>query len=364
MAQRRRRLGSLLTGLLLLLPTACTATEPTPDWTTVASLPAGFEPETLTPGPDGLIIGGRATDPARPMLLVERADGVREVPLTPESVYGRTATLASVAVADGSWYAFGGDRGGAHANVRWSVWSGTGSGLREHEQIFWVFGGQDAGSLTTMVARPGAPMIIGNWGSPRGLDITVWTARQDTWTRSDSRGSALASTAQELLSERGAAVLGDRVIIAGQAMRLDETLLTRAATWVQDSAGADWRRIDLPDAGAASTALDLACTDECLAAGIVDGKVAGWLGDGATWRRIELPDLAADPRAATLRGFRVDAGWRIAVGDGTATKIIGSDPAEPIDGPPGRLIDAVGAGPRSLLLTEDADGTRQLLALS
>ncbi|GAB3739536.1 hypothetical protein [Microlunatus parietis] len=358
----RRRLGSLLAGLLLLLPAACTATAPAPVWTTVDTLPAGFTAETLAPSPAGLIIGGRAADPARPMLLIEQADGVREVPLTPESAYGRTAALSSIAVAGDQVYAFGGDRGGAHANVRWSVWSGTPDGVREREQIFWVFGGQDAGSLTTMVARPAGPMIIGNWGSPRGLDITVWTARRNTWTRVDSRGSALASTTKELLSERGAAVLGDRVIIAGNALRLDESLLSRAVTWVQDSPGADWRRVDLPSAGTASTALDLACLDECLIAGIIDGKVAGWLGDGATWSRIELPDLSGDPRTAALRVFRVAEGWRIAVGDGATTTVIG--PAtDPIKGPAGRLIDAAG-GDRARLLVEGPEGSRRLHELS
>lgn len=350
---QRRRPGSLLAGLLLLLPAACTATEPAPVWTTVDTLPAGFAAETLTPSPDGLIIGGRAADPVRPVLLVERADGVREVPLTPASGYGHTAALLSVAVAGDQLYAFGGDRGGAHANVRWSVWAGTASGVREHEQIFWTFGGQDAGSLTAMVARPDGPMIIGNWGSPRGLDITVWTARKNTWTRIDSKGSALASTAEELLSERAAALLGDRAIIAGGALQLDESLLSHAATWIQDAAGADWRRVDLPSAGTASTALDIACTDECLVAGIVDGKVAGWVGDGATWRRLDLPELAADARTATLRAFRIDAGWRIAVGTGTAITLLDPGSGRTMDGPPGRLIDAAGAGPRSTLLVDD-----------
>ncbi|MFC7625500.1 hypothetical protein [Microlunatus sp. GCM10028923] len=361
MAQRRR-LGSVLCGLLLLLPAACTATRPAPVWTAVDTLPAGFAAETLADGPDGLIIGGRATDPARPMLLVEQDGGVREVPLSPESGYGHTAALLSVAVAGDEVYAFGGDRGGAHANVRWSVWSGTTAGVREHEQIFWVFGGQDAGSLTAMVARPAGPMIIGNWGSPRGLDITAWTARKNTWTRVDSRGSALASTARELLSERAAARLGDRVIIAGSALQLDESLLSRGATWVQDRAGADWRRVDLPTAGTASTALKLACADECLVAGVVDGKVAGWLGDGANWRRIELPDLAVDAGTAVLRAFRVDAGWRIAVGDGAVTTVIGPD-TDLIKGPAGRLIDAAG-GAQARLLVEDPDGVRRLHQLA
>ncbi|WP_152363320.1 hypothetical protein [Microlunatus speluncae] len=365
MAPWRRRLVTLLVGLALgaLTLPACTRAEQAPpepsvEWARLEQLPVTFRAETLDTGSGRLIIAGRSSDPDRPTLLISDSEAVREVRLVPESSYGRTAALSSIAVTADRAYAIGGDRGGAHGNVRWSVWSGNLDGLTEHEQIFWTFGGQSAGSLTTIVAGPDGPMIIGNWGSPHGLDITVWTERQDVWTRHDSRGSALASTARELLSEKATAVIDNRVIIAGTALGLTNGLVPRAATWSRDGGTGDWRRTDLPTDGTASSALDVACAEECLIAGVVDGRVAAWSGDGTTWRAMPPTGLAADEKAVTIRAFRVDAGWQIAVARQPEITIIDVATGRTHPGPGGTLIDAVGVGPTAHLLVEDDTGTR------
>ncbi len=365
MAPWRRRLVPVLIGLALgtLTLPACTPAEPPQpriEWTRLDGLPTTFRAETLSSGPHRLIVAGRSADPDRPTLLIADAGAVREVKLTPESGYGKTAALSSIAVTDDQVYAIGGDRGGAHGNVRWSVWTGTSSGLREHEQSFWTFGGQDAGSLTAIVAGPDGPMIIGNWGAPHGLDITVWTERNDVWTRHDSAGSALASTTKELLTEQAAATVDGRVIIAGTALDLSRSLVPRAATWSQDAETTDWRRTDLPADGTASSALDLDCAAECLIAGVIDGQVAAWSGDGTAWRAFEPTDLAADEKTVVLRAFRVDAGWRIAVGAQDAVTIIDPENGTRFSAPAGTLIDAAGLGPTAELLIEDHDGTRSI----
>ncbi len=362
MATWRGRLAPLLVGLFAgpLALAACTPTEPPPQWTRVDGLPATFRAETLSTGPDRTIVAGRSADPDRPTLLIAEAGAVRELELTPESGYGKTAALSSIAVTGTKVYAIGGDRGGAHGNVRWTVWAGDSSGLREHEQSFWTFGGQDAGSLTAIVAGPDGPMIIGNWGSPHGLDITVWTERRDVWTRHDSEGSTLASTTKELLSEKAAATIGDRVIIAGTALDLSRGLVPRATTWSQDAGTDDWRRTDLPTEGTAGSALDLDCAADCLIAGVVDGHVAAWSGDGTDWQALQPTDVAADEKTVVLRAFRVDAGWRIAVGAGDAVTIVDPQTGKTLTAPAGTLIDAAGLGPTAEVLIEDHDGTRSL----
>lgn len=359
MAPRRQRLLALLAGLSLA-PAGCTPTEPSPRWTRLDSLPTTFTAETLATGAGRMIVAGRSSDPDRPTMLITEAGAVREVRLTPESPYGRTAGLSSVAIKDGQVYALGGDRGGAHANVRWSIWSGTLDAVAEREQSFRSFGGQDAGSLRSIVIGPDGPMIIGNWGSPHGLTITVWTVREGRWTRHDSAGTALASTTAELLSERAAAVTRDRVIIAGTALGLTRGLKPRPAVWTQAAGTSTWHRTDLPLDGTAGSALDLDCADECLVAGVVEGHVAAWSGDGADWRALEPTDLAADDNAVTLKVFRVDAGRRIAVGAGGTVTIMDPATGRTVSAPDGKLIDAAGLGPTASILIEDHDGARSL----
>ncbi|HLT61671.1 MAG TPA: hypothetical protein VK020_10790, partial [Microlunatus sp.] len=325
--------GWLLLALIGALLAACTAAPGPPAWQRVGDLPTGFRAEVLVARGEELIIGGRSTDPQRPMLLVAADAEFREVPLVPVSVYGRTANLTAVAASADRLFAVGGDRGGAHGNVRWSVWSGTRSGVTEQEQSFWTFGGQEAGSLTALVAGPAGPVIIGNWGGRHGLDVTEWTVRGETWVRHDSAGTALASTEREVLRETAAAVRGDRVVVTGTALDLPAGLVPHAVTWVRDPGSDGWRRIDLPTAGTASSALDLDCAEDCLVAGVVDGRLAAWSGDGAEWQRVELPEVAADATAVMLRVFRSGSVWRIAVGRSDKITIVDPGSGEVAAGP-------------------------------
>ena len=110
--------------------------------------------------------------------------------------------------------------GGAHGNVRWTIWHGdaggaTGDGagdgaggaaggdpggVTETEQPFFTFGGYDMGSLTGAGMVGGREVIFGSWKSASsGLDIATWQAggtesSATQWSRTQSPPAALTST--------------------------------------------------------------------------------------------------------------------------------------------------------------------------
>ena len=150
----------------------CATAAPTPpsEWAIVA-LPGDAAAVTLTAYRDELLVGTRPTDDtAAPGLVRLQGSTTTVLAVTPASGYGPEARWLSIAVDDGGdLVAVGGARGGAHANVRWTVWRGsTESGLREEEQTFDTFGGWGAGDLVGAVAAPSGPAIVGSWGSRAG----------------------------------------------------------------------------------------------------------------------------------------------------------------------------------------------------
>ena len=190
---------------------ACSSTEPTGASTTVAvsvqpgphlawsavELPAGVEPKTLTTMADRLLVGGlKAGDtpetPSPVMLVLDAGDISQTVPLTPQSPYAPVARWYSVATDGTRIVAIGGANGGAHANVRWTTWSGTLAGVQELPQNFYTFGGWGAGDLVDAVITPGGDALVGSWGGAQaGLDAAVWTFANPVWTRQDPAGTAL-----------------------------------------------------------------------------------------------------------------------------------------------------------------------------
>ena len=91
-------------------------------------VPEGADPVTLTSaGADALLIGAYASTRPHPRLLVLRNGTLTSVPVEPqpESPYAPLARWFSIAVSGDAVEAVGGARGGAHANYRWTVWSGT-----------------------------------------------------------------------------------------------------------------------------------------------------------------------------------------------------------------------------------------------
>ena len=129
---------------------------------------------------------------------------------------------------------------------------------------------------------------MGSWGGAKaGLDAAVWTFADRVWTRQDSAGTALESTATLLVGPRGATGDGDGLLVTGSALHLDQGVDQTAAVWRSSGVSAGWHRIDLPGAGSHSEAVSAQCSaadGACLVTGQVDGRLALWdlRGDTAT----------------------------------------------------------------------------------
>ena len=284
-------------------PTATANPGPNLTWSAVP-LPAGVETRTLTTMGDRLLVGGlRAGDttetPSPAMLTIDAAGTQTPVPLNPQSPYAPVARWYSVATDGTRIVAIGGANGGAHANVRWTTWSGTLAGVDELPQSFYAFGGWGAGELVEAVITPGGDALVGSWGGAKaGLDAAVWTFADRVWTRQDPAGTALESTATVLVGPRGATRDGAGILVAGSALHLDEGVRQTAAVWRSAGVNSGWHRIDLPDVGDHSEAVAARCGDAttpngCVVAGQVEERLAVWAVDGDHATRLTgVPDLA------------------------------------------------------------------------
>ena len=271
-------------------------------WSAV-ELPTGVEPKTLTTMGDRLLVGGlKAGDtpetPSPVMLVLDAGDILESVPLMPKSPYAPIARWYSV-VTDGTRIvAIGGANGGAHANVRWTTWSGTLAGVQELPQNFYAFGGWGAGELVDAVITPTGDALVGSWGGAQaGLDAAVWTFADPVWTRQDPAGTALESTSKLLVGPRGATSDGDGILMTGSALHLDDGVKQTAAVWRSSGVNTGWHRIDLPDSGTHSESVSARCggpsPTSCVVAGQVDGRLAVWSVDGdRAARQTGIPTIA------------------------------------------------------------------------
>ena len=320
---RRRRPGRGLVALLvvsvlvslLAMGAACTAAKsPSGDrsaseppevaltWSKIP-LPGGAEPVTLTGSGSRLLVGARvATGRVRPRIFAMAPDtSLTQIPLQPDSPYSFSATWLSVAVDGNRILALGGAAGGAHANTRWTAWSGTTAGVAEQPQSFDTFGGYGAGSLLAAVVTSRGPALVGSWeGDQAGLDAAVWLQQGQRWVRHSSAGTALENTPELLVGPRSAAASGPRIVLPGSAVRLSAgQVAQRAAVWRSARLDQGWVRLDLPEAGRRSDAVSAGCTERsCVVAGYVDDRYALWsLSDDATARLTGLPELPVDEKS-------------------------------------------------------------------
>lgn len=276
------------------------ATGPAPAPAAVIDLPGAAEPEALAASNGTVLVAVRRDD--RPGLVRRAPDGtLTELPVTPSSGYGASAHWYAITADGDRVLAVGGDRGGAHGNVRWSVWTGSPAGITEHSQAFSTFGGWGAGDVIGAVFTPTGPVLVGSWESAVvGSDVVVWTAAGDEWNRTPSAGTPLESTRTTLnfalaatRGVAGALVVGWRSGAAGQT----------PAVWSQ--VGAGWEASALPDGGRIGVALAASCAQaECAVAGRVDGLLALWRFVDGRWTRVAgLPPIAVgdrDPIAAPI----------------------------------------------------------------
>ena len=325
------------------------------------ALPPGAQPEVLAAVGDAVLIGVRRdSDTTRPGLERLGRDGtITDVPVTAATPYGHTASWYSLTSDGDHVLGIGGDRGGAHGNVRWSVWSGSGRGIAEHAQAFSTFGGWGAGDLVDAVLTPIGPALVGSWQSAgAGLDVAVWQASGDTWSRRGSTGTPLESTASALGFPIAATGVDQGILVVGWQFAAGVGGAGQAPVAWRSAAGTDgWTRTPLPGGGSSGAAMAARCPDAttCLVAGRVDGELALWrLVDGGWSRVAGVPVIpvgendrlpAPLPAAAGVVQLVSDAGQvtivDIAAGKGTM---------RPAEGPSGAVVSAVEAGGSVYLL--------------
>ena len=356
--------------LVLLGASSCAAPSGAPGPASVrfvaVDLPAGAVPEVLAAAGQDVLVGVRVDD-REPRLFRLGPDAIAtDVPAVPATGYGRTATWYSV-VSDGHRVlAVGGDRGGAHGNVRWSVWSGSVTGVREQPQAFSTFGGWGAGDLIDGVLAPDAAALVGSWqSSGAGLDLAVWTADGDTWSRIDSTGTPLASTRESLGFATDATNLGSGIVVAGWQVGGGQRG-PAPVVWQSAALTSGWTRTPLPDAGATGAAVAVRCAETaCAVAGRVDGNLALWRSTDGTWSRVAgVPPLRVgdtDPLPAPLNPI---GPITQVVSDGPVVRIVRMDGStaavHTAEGPAGPASAVVEVGGSVYLVAGPDEHTRRL----
>lgn len=358
--------GRLLIAAVLVAQVAGCGAEPTAGvpFARVA-LPEGAAPSVLGAAGDGLLVGvswsGRETAPG--LLEVGRGGAVAEVPLTPTTPYGAVAKWSSVTGDGERLLAVGGERGGAHGNVRWSVWTGTRAGVVERKQGFSTFGGYGAGDLVGGVLTPDGPVVVGAWESARAaLDVAVWTIdATHTATRRSSAGTPLESSREEIAFPISAAAHGGGLVIAGwQIHSSGGTSKQVPVIWRSTAGATGWTKQILPDAGASATADAVHCGAwGCAVTGRVDGTVAVWRLAGDTWTRVAgMPAIPAGDRERLVAPAEVDGALLVAVADADRTKLAlwrdGAWSVAEVEGPEGGPL-ALSTGPGGLYLVTGPD---------
>ena len=312
---------------------------------------------------DALLIGTRRDGAQVVPGLVRRGnDGsVREIPVTSVSPYGAVAKWYSIDSDGQRIVGLGGQRGGAHSNVRWSVFTGSGTGITEKLQGFSVFGGWGAGELVGAVVTPVGPALIGSWESAQvGLDVNVWTEESDgvTWTRQNSAGTPLESTRQALGFAKGVSAKGESILIAGTQLKIDPADTRQLpVVWRSASGNTGWTSTPLPDAGKSGVTAAIHCAGEtCAVAGSVDGKLAVWQLAGDTWTRVkQTPDIAVQDNAKLAPPLEIGGHLTQIVSDNGHVKIAQTDTGTVLDaqGVTGTVTAAAKVGPTVYVIADE-----------
>ncbi|TDV53920.1 hypothetical protein [Actinophytocola oryzae] len=264
---------------VLLLVAGCSTEEPAKAQFTKVTVPG--VPARLAAQGDQLVVATRVA--GKPAMVRYRAGKVTEVALTPTTGYGAEALWYSLSADADQLLAIGGKTGGAHGNVRWSVWRTTpDGGLAEQPQPFSTFGGLGGGALIDgVLPTKGGPLLVGTWQShSAGADVMLWATDGTYWNRQDVAGTPLESTSASLKFPESAAAHGADVVIAGWVVDKGRQ---RPVVWTLRDGVATLA--PLPDGGRNGTAITVSCADTCSIAGRVDGKLALWRQDGNSWRR-------------------------------------------------------------------------------
>lgn len=355
----------LLSVLLVLVVVGCGAPEKPP----FAKVDLPATPVVLTATGDELLIGVRRDgQPVVPGLLRYKDGAITEVAVRGASPYGFLAKWYAIDADGGRVLAVGGERGGAHANVRWSVWTGTVDELTEKPQGFSTFGGWGAGELMGAVLTKAGPVIIGSWQSAQaGLDIAAWTADGDTWTRNSSTGTVLESSRSKLSFPVAVSGLGQGVLVAGMQL-ISEPGNNRQVpvVWRSTAGNTGWTSAELPEAGRTGVAMAARCWgEECAVSGSVDGKLAVWRLKAGAWTRVPgTSSIAVDDRGRLAAPIEVDGKLVQILSDGGQVKIVRADGdqwnASAIDGPTGTVTAVTKVGNAVYILASAGENTQTL----
>jgi hypothetical protein len=359
-----RRLAFLAVAMLLMIIFgSCSGPQaPAPaetvrelNWSRIP-LPGSVAASSLTTEANELLVGGLATSGGdHPVFFVLDSTGIAHpVPLQPNSPYAKVADLMSLAVRGQEVVGLGVAHGGAHGNYRWTVWSGSTQRLVDYPQVFWTFGGEDAGGLLDIVEASDGPVIAGSWANPQGgLDAAVWLRRGQRWTRQNSAGTALANTQQLQVAPRAASAFGSAVIISGSVITFGDGVAQSAAVWTWPTRNSPWTLLRLPDAGRQSEALSTGCKETCWVSGHAEDKLALWsfdsVGAGGLARDSTLPSMVIDtdgPGPRTVMSGEQPAVIFSHAGDTTLLVHDSQDSWQAFSAPAGSVLDATTVGDR------------------
>jgi hypothetical protein len=353
--------------LLVLAVVGCGVDTPEQPAFAKVDLPAA--PVVLSAAGDELLIGVRRDgQPVVPGLLRYKDGTTTEVVVRGVSPYGLLAKWYAVDADGGRVLAVGGERGGAHANVRWSVWTGTTDELTEKPQGFSTFGGWGAGELMGAVLTEAGPAIIGSWESAQaGLDIAVWTAEGDTWKRNSSTGTVLQSSRTSLSFPIAVSGLGQGILIAGMQLTSEPGNNRQLPVVWRSSVGTTgWTSSPLPDAGRTGVAMAARCQgEECAVSGSVDGKLAVWRLTGGAWVRVKgTSSIAVEDRGRLAAPIEIDGKLVQILSDGGKVKIVRADGDQwnvrAMDGPSGTVTAVTKVGNTVYVLAGPDENTQTL----
>jgi hypothetical protein len=357
----KRVLAVLLALVGALLPGCAASAGPT--WREVP-LPAGVRVAALVADASGLVVGTARPD-ARPGLLRVTPDATAAIDVVPTSPYAASAAWLQLASGPAGLSAVGGARGGAHGNVRWTVWrSATVGGreaLSEEPQPFEAFGGEDAGALTGIADAGGGPLVVGSWRGAVGLDVALWQPAGDAWARWTPPG--LASDAATIRSAAAIAVGAGGYVIVGNEIALTAPAAQSPMAWTARAASGPWVATRLP--GGAGRASAVGCSSDArpVVGQTPDDRARAWWLTGGVATELVLPPetLGAGrvPAPIVLGGL----GWLVLpTSDGTAVVSVGAGGPRLAVPPVGVAIAAASVGGRLYVATRDAIGATRLWA--
>ncbi|MBO1754959.1 hypothetical protein [Allobranchiibius sp. CTAmp26] len=334
-----------------------------PGWERVA-LAGSPDIATLTSG-DRMVIGTSAHNGAAGMSTVSGSGALAPVTLRPVSGYARTARWLQVSMGGPGILAVGGARGGAHGNVRWTVWraprttDGLGT-LSEMPQTFETFGGLQAGDLVGAAYAGSDAVIVGSWVGSHGLDVTTWHPSGSTWLR-DPPSPVLRNTSSTLKSANGVGVVGDRFVVVGDLLDLDHGMAFYPVVWLRAATGGPWEQHRVPVAGHARS---IGCSPQrCVVVGATGaGAARAWqVSANGTVTPIDLPSATVTGTDIPTPVVVSDTAWIVLpTRSGSLLVRIAGARRTVLRTPAGHPVALAAVGTQLYLAIRAADGSSQL----